>query len=197
MSQILAVATGNKGKLKEIKRLMAEVGIEVVGLESFPELPPIVEDGDTFAANARKKAETLARFSGRPALADDSGLEVDVIDGLPGVHSARYAGDHATDAENNRKLLAALADIPTPERQGAFRCVMAYCLPDGTCNLFEGRVGGRILEAPRGEGGFGYDPLFLVPEYGKTMAELPLDIKNRISHRGQALRKVIAFLAPS
>ena len=125
MPQILAVATGNKGKLKEIRRLMAEVGIEVVGLESFPDLAPIVEDGDTFAANARKKAETLARHCGQPALADDSGLEVDILGGLPGVHSARYAGEQASDGDNNRKLLAALAGTPLAQRQAAFRCVMA------------------------------------------------------------------------
>ncbi len=195
MERVLVVATRNAGKLKEIRRLMAEVGIDVMGLESFPDLPPIAEDGETFAANAQTKALTLARFCGRPALADDSGLEVEALDGLPGVHSARYAGDAASDADNNRKLLTALADIPAPKRHGAFRCAMAYCLPDGSCTLFDGKVSGLILEAPRGEGGFGYDPLFLVPEYAKTFAELPLDIKNRISHRGQALRQVIDFLA--
>ena len=193
----LLVATGNQGKLREIRRLCAEHGIEVLGLEDFPGAPEVVEDGATFAENARKKALGLARFSGRPTLADDSGLVVAALSGAPGVRSARYAGESADDAANNRKLLAALAEVPAGARQGAFCCVMALCAPDGTCRLFEGRLEGMLLDAPRGSGGFGYDPLFLVPEYGKTLAELPLEVKNRISHRGQALRQVLHGLAAS
>ncbi|WP_305045725.1 XTP/dITP diphosphatase [Geoalkalibacter sp.] len=190
----LVIATRNAGKLREIRRLFEEVGIAVLGLESFPELPEVEEDGETFAANAVKKAQTVARLTGRPVLADDSGLEVEALNGAPGVYSARFAGAGAGDEDNNRKLLAELARIPAAHRQAAFHCVMAYCLPGGDCTLFDGRLAGTILEAPRGEKGFGYDPLFFLPEFGKTLAELPLDVKNRISHRGQALRKVLVFL---
>lgn len=191
----LLVATGNPGKLREIRRLCADRGIKVLGLDAFPEAPQVEEDGTTFAENACKKAMALARFSGRLTLADDSGLTVAALDGAPGVFSARYAGAGADDAANNRKLLEALAEVPEDARQGAFRCVMALCSPDGECRLFEGELAGQLLTAPRGEGGFGYDPLFLVREYGRTLAELPLEVKNRISHRGQALRQVLAWLA--
>lgn len=190
----LVVATGNQGKLREIRRLCAESGIEVLGLDAFPGAPEVVEDGATFAANACKKALALARFSGRWTLADDSGLTVTALDGAPGVHSARYAGPGADDAANNRKLLAALAGVSPASRQGAFCCVMALCRPDGECQFFEGRLEGLLLDTPRGSGGFGYDPLFLVREYGKSLAELPLEVKNRISHRGQALRQVLDWL---
>jgi XTP/dITP diphosphohydrolase len=190
----LVVATRNQGKLREIRRLLEGTSVQVIGLDTIAELPEIEEDGDTFADNARKKAQTVARWTGRLTLADDSGLVVEALGGEPGVHSARYAGPGAEDADNNRKLLLALAGV-SPERRGAaFHCAMALCSPQGDCRLFDGRVGGVILEAPRGEGGFGYDPLFLVREYGRTMAELPLDIKNRISHRGQALRQALEDL---
>jgi len=161
------------------------------------DLPEVEEDGETFAANARKKAQTVARLTGRLTLADDSGLEVAALDGAPGVRSARYAGEAADDAANNRKLLAALAGVPRSGRRGAFVCAMALCAPDGDCRFFSGRLEGLIVEEPRGDGGFGYDPLFLVPEYGKTLAELPLEIKNRISHRGQALRQALEALRQS
>lgn len=190
----LVVATRNAGKLKEIRRLLATADVEVLGLASIADAPEVEEDGATFEANAIKKAVTLAQFCGCPTLADDSGLAVDVLDGAPGVHSARYAGPMADDEANNRKLLAALADVPPERRTAAFHCAMALATPDGRSRTCDGLVRGRILEAPRGEGGFGYDPLFLVAEYGRTMAELPLDIKNRISHRGQALRRMLPLL---
>jgi XTP/dITP diphosphohydrolase len=190
----IVVATRNAGKLREIIRLLAETSIKVSGLEDFPEVPEIEEDGETFAANARKKAEVVARLTGRLALADDSGLEVQSLGGLPGVRSARFAGEGAGDEANNRKLLEALAGIPLSDRRGAFVCSMVLCHPDGECYDFTGRLTGLVIESPRGTGGFGYDPLFLVPEFGKTLAELPLEIKNRISHRGQALRQVVGFL---
>jgi len=190
----LLVATRNAGKLKEIRRLLGDLGIEVKGLDAFPDLPEVEEDGDTFAANAVKKAETVARLTGLMTLADDSGLEVAALDGQPGVRSARYAGEQATDADNNRKLIAALEGVPAERRQGAFRCAMALARGGEETRVFHGRVEGVILETGRGDGGFGYDPLFLVREYGKTMAELPLEVKNRISHRGQALRQVVEFL---
>ncbi len=190
----LVVATGNQGKLREIRRLCADRGIEVLGLDAFPGAPVVEEDGTTFAENAVKKAASLARFCGRLTLADDSGLTVAALNGAPGVHSARYAGDPSDDGANNRKLLDALQGIAANDRGGAFCCVIAVCEPDGMCHTFEGRLEGLLLEAPRGEGGFGYDPLFLVREYGKTLAELPLEMKNRISHRGQALGQVLDWL---
>lgn len=190
----LLVATGNQGKLREIRRLLADTDLEIVGLDQLQNPPEVVEDGITFTANACKKALEMADFSGMLTLADDSGLEVAALNGEPGVHSARYAGTQGDDAANNAKLLTVMQDIVDEQRQAAFHCVMALAWPDGRCETFEGRVAGLIMRGERGDGGFGYDPLFMVPEYGKTMAELPLDIKNRISHRGAALRKVIPLL---
>ncbi len=190
----LLVATGNQGKLKEIRRLLDGSGVEVVGLDQLANPPEIVEDGATFEANARKKALVMARFSDCLTLADDSGLVVDALNGAPGVHSARYAGEQGNDAANNAKLLLELSEVMDENRQAAFHCVMALAWPDGRCQTFHGRVSGLIMRGERGAGGFGYDPLFMVPEYGKTMAELPLDIKNRISHRGTALRQAIPVL---
>jgi len=190
----LLVATGNAGKLKEIRSLLADCPIEIIGLDQLQDPPEVVEDGATFAANACKKAREMAAFSQTLTLADDSGLVVDGLDGAPGVYSARYAGEQGNDAANNRKLLEEMASLPDNERQAAFHCVMALAWPDGRCETFTGTVSGIILHEKRGAGGFGYDPLFLVPEYGKTTAELPLDIKNRISHRGNALRQVIPLL---
>jgi XTP/dITP diphosphohydrolase len=191
----LVVATRNAGKLKEICRLLEATDINILSLEGFPEIPEIIEDGETFAANAVKKAETIARSTGLPCLADDSGLVVAALQGRPGVHSARFAGAEADDLSNNQKLLHEMSQVPKPQRQAAFCCVMALCLPDKTTRLFEGRVEGVILNQGRGDGGFGYDPLFWLPEFDCTMAELSVDIKNRISHRGQALRQVIEYLS--
>lgn len=190
----LLVATRNNGKLKEIQRLLADTDIIVKGLDECGDLPEVVEDGDTFAANAHKKAATMAHLTGYVTLADDSGLAVEALDGRPGIYSARYAGDAASDADNNRKLLEEMTDVAFNQRQAAFHCVLALCTPDGGCQLFEGRLDGIILEQTRGDGGFGYDPLFLVPEYGRTLAELPLEIKNRISHRGQAFKRLVGYL---
>lgn len=190
----LLVATRNKGKLKEIQRLLVDTGIIVKGLDECGDLPDVVEDGDTFAANAHKKAATMARLTGYVTLADDSGLAVEALDGQPGIYSARYAGEGATDADNNCKLLEALVHVPANQRQAAFHCALALCTPTEDCHLFEGRLDGVILEQARGTGGFGYDPLFVVPEYGRTLAELPLDIKNRISHRGQAFKRLVDYL---
>ncbi len=191
----LVVATRNAGKLKEICRLLEATGINILSLEGFPEIPDVIEDGETFAANAVKKAETIASSTGLPSLADDSGLVVTALQGRPGVHSARFAGAEADDLSNNHKLLHEMSQMPEPQRQAAFCCVMALCLPDKPTQLFEGRVEGVILNQGQGDGGFGYDPLFWLPEFDCTMAELPVDIKNRISHRGQALRQVIEYLS--
>jgi XTP/dITP diphosphohydrolase len=193
----LVLATRNAGKLKEIRHLLESEGISVLSLEGFPEAPEVVEDGDTFAANAVKKAESIARAVGLPCLADDSGLVVAALQGRPGVHSARFSGPEANDLSNNHKLLAEMALVPEPQRQAAFCCVMALCLPDEPTRLFEGRVEGLILQKGQGDGGFGYDPLFWLPEFGCTMAELPVDIKNSVSHRGMALRQVVEYLSSS
>jgi len=190
----LLVATGNSGKLKEIRRLLEASSIEVIGLEQLDNAPEVIEDGATFEANARKKALEMATCSGYLTLADDSGLVVSALNGAPGVHSARYAGRQGDDAANNARLLLEMAEIADEQRQAAFHCVMALAWPDGRCRTFEGKISGLIMRGERGAGGFGYDPLFMVPEYGKTMAELSLDIKNRISHRGSALRQVIPVL---
>lgn len=193
----LVVATRNAGKLREIRHLLEGMEITVLGLDAFPGIPEIEEDGDTFAANAAKKAETVARLTGRLCLADDSGLTVAALDGAPGVHSARYAGVQGDDEANNARLVRELNAVPAGQRDAAFHCVMALAGPGRATELFEGRVAGRILDAPRGCGGFGYDPFFLVDGFGQTMAELPLEQKNLISHRGQALRQVIARLVPA
>lgn len=190
----LVIATKNQGKLREISRLLEGSDYRVVSIDSFADAPEVVEDGDSFAENARKKAETIAAHSGTLTLADDSGLVVDALDGAPGIYSARYAGATATDADNNRKLLRSMQGLPEGERQAAFRCVMALVTPEGSCQTFEGELKGIILQQQQGDGGFGYDPLFMVREYGQSLAELPLDLKNRISHRGQALAKVLAAL---
>lgn len=190
----LIVATRNQGKLKEIRALLAPLQIVVRGLADFPDLPEVVEDGLTFAANAEKKAATIARLTGRLTLADDSGLEVAALGGAPGIYSARYAGAAADDVANNRKLLAAMAEIAPAQRAAAFVCVMALCAPDGSCRTFTGRLEGEIIGEARGTEGFGYDPLFVVAGHDRTLAEIPLDEKNRISHRAQALAQAVAVL---
>jgi len=190
----LVLATRNPGKLREIRKLAEGLPIVIRGLNEFPDAPEVVEDGATFADNARKKALAVARATGLTALADDSGLTVEVLGDQPGVHSARFAGPDADATANNRKLLEELQDQPAANRTAAFVCVMALCRPDGSCRFFSGRLPGTILTAPRGAGGFGYDPLFWVPEESQTLAELPLEAKNRISHRGQAMAQVLAYL---
>ena len=190
----LLVATGNQGKLREIRTLLEGSPIDIIGLNQLTDPPDVVEDGVTFSANACKKAREMARFSGLLTLADDSGLVVDALDGAPGVYSARYAGEPGDDAANNAKLLQEMDNVADENRQAAFHCVIALAWPDGRCETYTGQISGLIMRGERGTDGFGYDPLFLVPEYGKTTAELSLEIKNRISHRGVALRKVIPLL---
>ena len=184
----LIVATRNMGKLLEITKILEGSCCRILSLPDFPDLPEVEEDGATFEENAIKKASTIARISGMPALADDSGLVVDTLDGRPGVFSARYAGPDATDEMNNARLLGELQGVPREYRGAAFHCVIALCLPDGSCSTFSGELRGTILEAPRGTGGFGYDPLFYVEEEGGSLAEISLDRKNLLSHRGKALR---------
>jgi len=190
----LVVATRNRGKLLEIQAVLDGIVGTVRCAADFADFPETIEDGLTFQENALKKAREAMLFTGLPALADDSGLVVDVLDGRPGVYSARFAGEGAGDAANNRQLLEELDGVPEIRRQAAFVCVLAYVTPSGTEQVFSGRVGGAILTSARGEGGFGYDPLFLVDGFERTMAELSLQEKNAISHRGQALQQFREFL---
>lgn len=201
---VLIVATRNKGKASEFARLFGEIGIEVRSLSDYPDMPEVAEDGDTFAANALLKASAIARIAGEPVLADDSGLCVDALGGAPGVYSARYAGERATDADNNAKLLRALGELPSAPRDGApqllsaarFVCALVLYDPaDGRTIAAEGVCEGGIIAEPRGANGFGYDPLFYIPALGRTMAELSPEEKNRISHRAQALRQLLPLVA--
>ncbi len=195
--EILVLATRNRGKVAEIRELVEGFGIELLSLEDFPDVPEVAEDGETFEANARKKAGVVARCTGLVALADDSGLEVDALDGAPGVRSARFAGDHATYAQNNEKLLRLINEVPWEKRTARFRCVLALAFPDcdGTIQTLEGACEGRITEQPQGKNGFGYAPLFFFPELGKTFAQISRSEKGKISHRGRALRKLKEVLA--
>ncbi len=183
----IVLATRNKGKIAEIEALLADFNVVVKGLGDYPEIGEIPETGETFAENAKIKASAVAQATGLIALADDSGLVVDALNGAPGVYSARYAGEHATDEENNVKLLEALKETPDDKRQARFVCAMCACHPDGKSLCTEGAWEGEIMRAPRGENGFGYDPLFFDPAAGKISAEMTRDEKSSRSHRGKAL----------
>jgi XTP/dITP diphosphohydrolase len=187
----LLLATRNPGKLRELREIAAGSPLVWRGLAEFPAVPDAVENGRTFADNARLKALHYASATGLPTLADDSGLEVDYLGGAPGVLSARYAGAEQDAAANVRKLLAALAGVPAERRTARFRCSMAFARPGEVLRQSAGVIEGRITDSPRGTGGFGYDPVFLVPALGKTAAELSPQQKHAISHRGQALRSIL------
>ncbi len=190
----LLVATHNPGKSREYGLLLQDLPIEVQNLVDLGIDRSIEETGSTFAENALLKARPFANDLGVITLADDSGLEVDALSGDPGVRSARYAGPDATDEDRYLQLLRAMEGIPPSQRTARFRCVIALVWPNGRCALVEGVCEGRITDEPRGSHGFGYDPIFYVPEYQCTMAELPPDIKNRISHRAIAAEKAIELL---
>ncbi len=190
----LVVATRNKGKIREITALLSGLLESLSSAADLVGFPETVEDGHTFEENALKKAREACLFSGLPALADDSGLVVEALGGAPGVHSARYAGDDADDAGNNAKLLTVCREIPEQSRQAAFVSVLAFVTPLGVEQLFTGRVTGRIISEGRGEGGFGYDPLFLVDGFDRTMAELTLAEKNSVSHRARAFMQFKEYL---
>jgi XTP/dITP diphosphohydrolase len=190
----LVVATTNRGKLREVAEILAPDGVTVVGIAEAAPGWSVVEDGETFAENARLKAHDLARRTGLPALGDDSGLEVDALGGRPGVRSARYAGEHATDAENVALLLRELDAVPDDARGAAFRCALVLAWPDGTAVEADGRCRGRIARVPSGQGGFGYDPVFVDPESGLTFGELSAEAKNAFSHRRRALDALRARL---
>jgi len=188
----VVLATRNNGKIKELNALLTPLGVTVVGLVDFPAIGDIPETGATFLDNARIKARAVSQATGLVSLADDSGLCVDALSGAPGVHSARFAGDDATDAANNAKLLAALAHVPERDRTGRFVSVVVAVGPDGRELTAEGTWEGYVATSPAGDGGFGYDPLFYDPTAGKTAAELTAAEKNARSHRGKALGKLVA-----
>ncbi len=190
----LILATRNEGKLEELRALLHGMPILVSSLKDYPHVPKVVEDGDTFLENAHKKAREVAQHTGRWTLADDSGLTVDALHGAPGVISARYAGKDGDAAANNKKLLRAMKKVPAEARKAAFVCVMVLAAPDGREWHVEGRCDGTIGFEPKGDGGFGYDPLFVVKSFGRTMAELTMDEKNKVSHRGRAMKHVREIL---
>ncbi len=181
----LVIASGNPGKSAEIRDLLASFPVNIKSLNDFGPIPPVVEDGQTFEENAYKKASFVSRVLGLPALADDSGLVVEALDGAPGIYSARYAGEDASDNQRCAKLLAEMKG--KTNRRAAFECVISVAVPTGPALTYEARCEGVILEAPSGENGFGYDPVFYYPPLKKTFAELTREQKSRVSHRGKAL----------
>lgn len=196
----LVMATRNPGKIRELKELLADTGVTLLSLADFPHLPEIPEEGASFAANAAAKAQAVARLTGQAALADDSGLAVDALGGRPGVYSARYAQELTAprppgDADNWQKLLKEMAEVPWEARGARFICEIALATPDGRLWRARGECRGVIALDPRGEQGFGYDPVFWVPEYHATMAQLGPGIKNKISHRARALTALKDLLA--
>jgi len=200
MDRIL-IATSNPGKLRDFAEAASSRGIEIASIPGFTSLPAVVEDGLTFEANARKKAEHYSRYApGEIVLADDSGLEVDALGGAPGVHSARYAADaphllenNTEDEANNARLIRELRNVPPEKRTGRFVCVIAAARDGDTLAVFRGQAEGIILDSPRGSNGFGYDPLFYFPQIQKTFAELPAEEKAQYSHRGAAFRQFLEW----
>jgi XTP/dITP diphosphohydrolase len=197
MSRRVVLATRNAGKVEELRRILAGVpglDVDLVGVEAFPDVPDIRETGATFAENALLKARAVAVRTGVPAVADDSGLCVDALNGMPGVLSARWAGRHGDDAANLALLLGQLADVPDARRGAHFACAAAVALPGGDCEVVAGRVDGTLMTEPRGSNGFGYDPIFVPAGHRRTTAEMPADEKDAISHRGKAFRALAARL---
>ncbi len=192
----LVIATRNKNKVRELKGMLQRSNLElnILSLVDFPDNAEVAEDGRSFSENAAKKALSVARATGKLAIGDDSGLEVDALAGRPGVLSARFSGEGATDKENNEKLLALLRDIPERRRQARFVCYIAIANPERLIDVVEGSCPGIVVLRERGSSGFGYDPLFQPIEYNKTFAELPPRIKNRISHRARAMEKALMAL---
>ncbi|MDD9303818.1 MAG: XTP/dITP diphosphatase [Desulfobacter sp.] len=188
MKQIIVLASTNQNKTREIQNVLKEYPVEIKNLSDFGPIPEVIEDGETFDDNAYKKASFTARVLGYPALADDSGLCVEALDNAPGVYSARYAGEDATDAQNLAKLLEALKD--EENRKAAFECVISIAIPTGPALTYEARCEGVLTRKPQGENGFGYDPIFYFPELDKTFAQLSMEEKARVSHRGKALTQI-------
>lgn len=192
--ETLVVATGNKNKVLEISEILKDMPFEVKSLSDLSIDLDVEEDGETFEQNAYKKAYEVMKTYGFTTIADDSGLEVDALGGAPGVYSARFSGVHGDDCANNEKLLKLMENVPDDKRCARFVCVIALVYKDGTSLMSRGEVEGYIAHEPKGNGGFGYDPLFIVPEYNMSFAELGSEIKNRISHRGKALDQLKKML---
>jgi XTP/dITP diphosphohydrolase len=192
----IVLATRNKKKVEEIRRIAADLPIIILSLDSFPECPETEEDRDTFEGNAVKKAVEVCKCTGKPALADDSGLEVEALGGAPGVYSARYAGNAGggNDVRNYEKLLFELKNVPDEKRGARFVCCMALAFPDGSLKIFFGYAAGSIGHGPKGETGFGYDPVFIPKGYKNTFAEMSGEEKDKLSHRGKSLEKIADFL---
>ncbi len=191
----IVLATRNRKKVEEMKRMFVGHKITFKTLDAFPGCPEVDEDGLTFQANARKKALSAARYTGCPALADDSGLEVKALDSAPGVFSARYAGEQADDKKNVKKILRNMrSTISKKERKARFVCCMVFALPDGKCRTFTGYVNGMIAETPKGYNGFGYDPIFYPAGHDRTFAEMADFEKDALSHRGRAMKKLYIYL---
>ncbi len=196
MTQRVVLATRNQHKVAELRRILesADLDVDLVGTEEFPDLPDVAETGSTFAANALLKANDVAQRTGLIAIADDSGLCVDALNGMPGILSARWAGKHGDDAANLRLVLAQLADVPPNRRGAAFHCAAAVATPEGEERVVEGVLAGSLINEPRGSNGFGYDPIFTPRGYVLTTAELTPSEKDAISHRGQAFRALVPVL---
>jgi XTP/dITP diphosphohydrolase len=190
----IVLATRNQGKVRELLDLLRDLPLQVYSLSAFPSIRDLPEDGLTYTENAISKALAVARLTHRTTAADDSGIEIDALQGAPGPHSRRFLGGEASDAARNVRILKLLADVPTTGRAARYRAVVAVATPDGTVRTFEGVCEGQIASAPRGSHGFGYDPIFLLPQYDKTMAQLPMAVKNRISHRAQAMTGARSYL---
>lgn len=186
----LIVATRNKGKVKEFAEIFRDIPVEIISMQDAGLDIEVEETGSTFEENALLKAREIARISGEAVIADDSGLEVDSLDGAPGIYSARFAGEGASASDRNIKLLKLLEDVPEEKRTARFVCAVAFVTPDGRDHTVRGTCEGRIAFKPEGNNGFGYDPLFYLPEFNQTMAQIAPEIKNRISHRGKALRLI-------
>ena len=193
MKEIL-VATRNEGKVREIRKVLKPLGLRIRSLKDFQDLPGVKEDGKSFSENALKKARFYAKRSSLLTVSDDSGLEVDALDGRPGIYSARFAGEKASDHENKQKLLREMGGIPPSRRGARFRCAIAIVSPDRREAVVEGECRGRIGDEEKGKRGFGYDPLFYLPRLKKTVSQLTIEEKNKISHRGKALRKLKGVL---
>ncbi len=191
----LVIATRNKKKIEEIRRILEGLQVTLYSIDDFPGCPEVEEDADTFEGNAVKKAVAVARFTGKPAFADDSGLEVYALNRAPGVFSARYAGPDADDHKNRGKLLLEMTGIEKDRRGARFVCLVALAFPDGKVEIFEGFVEGRIGTAPRGSNGFGYDPVFYPTGHDRTFAEMRADEKDALSHRGMALKKLRGYIS--
>ncbi len=194
-SRTIVLASRNRKKTKEVSEILAAVGVSVIPVTNFPDVPDVEEDGRTFAENAAKKASQVARQLNQWVIGEDSGLMVDALNGAPGIYSARYSGAGATDERNNAKLMADLADVPEDKRGAGYICSVALSNPAGEIRIAcEGTCRGRILREANGEGGFGYDPYFLIPEYHLTFGELSSVVKHRLSHRARAFAKFIPLL---